>query len=350
MQSTPFQTGRREALVIGHSNISERRPVTSPIKPTIDGLEAYTGKQYQTSRWPRQPVDFNGQRVGVIGTGSTGIRCIPLIAQQARELCVFQRTVHFSVPLQNCSMQADFAQMIKSNYAALRRVERNSFGGFVITNHSVADNKHRSALETSAEARQQEYEYRWRSGGLCFYSSYRDLLFNKEANDTLADFVRAKIREKVHDPVLVEKLTPRGTPIMTKRACADTHYYDTFNRDNVTLVDISRSPIEQATSQGLRCGGSAFALDSIVFATGFDAVSGTILRIDIRGRDSRTIQEPRVMLAYLGGYPAYSKACNLAAANASCPVNTTSRRRGRNVALFAGCRRTLVVTGLRGAH
>lgn len=409
IETTPGDTVSALFLVLATGFLS------APIKPAIRGLETYTGKQYQTSRWPREPVDFSGQRVGVIGTGSTGIQCIPLIAQQARQLFVFQRTAHFSVPLQNCAMRADFDQMVKANYAALRRVERNSFGGFVITNHSVADSNNRSALEVSAEARRHEYEYRWRSGGLCFYNSYRDLLFNKEANDTLADFVRAKIREKVHNPVLAEQLTPLGTPIMAKRLCADTHYYETFNRDNVTLIDIRRSPIEEATSKGLRVGGSEYALDSIVFATGFDAVTGAILGIDIRGRAGQSIQQhwsdgprtcfglmaagfpnlfllngpgspcvlfnpillaedqsewvldaikhlraarratieptttaeddwsahvaavaeqslfpladswymganipgkPRVMLAYLGGYPAYSKACNLAAANA----------------------------------
>jgi cation diffusion facilitator CzcD-associated flavoprotein CzcO len=283
--------------------------VSAANKPDIKDLASFAGKQYHTAHWPHEGVDFSGQRVGIIGTGSSGIQSIPLIAKQAAHLTVFQRTANFSIPLRNCPMDPEFERSVKANYAEWRRIERASFGGYVSVNFKPAPGNTRRAMEATPEERQQEYEYRWNSGGLCYYTSYADLLFSKEANDTLADFVRAKIREKVRDPVVAEMLIPRDYPIMTKRLCADTNYYETYNRDNVTLVDIKATPIEEVTAKGIRVGGVEHELDSIVFATGFDAVTGAMNRIDIGGRGGKALKQhwadgPRTYVGLMSaGFP-----------------------------------------------
>jgi cation diffusion facilitator CzcD-associated flavoprotein CzcO len=283
--------------------------VSAANKPQIKGLDNFAGKQYHTAHWPQEGVDFSGQRVGVIGTGSSGIQSIPLIAAQAAHLTVFQRTANFSIPLRNCAMDPEFERSVKANYAEWRRTELESFGGYVSVHFKPTPANTKRAMEATPGERLQEYEYRWSSGGLCYYTSYADLLFSKEANDTLADFVRAKIREKVRNPVVAEMLVPKDYPIMTKRLCADTNYYETYNRDNVTLVDIKATPIDEVTPRGIRTGGVEHELDSIVFATGFDAVTGAMNRIEIRGRDGKALKQhwadgPRTYVGLMSaGFP-----------------------------------------------
>src|SRR5262245_14649276 len=246
--------------------------------PDFPGLAGFSGRWYHTGHWPHEGVDFTGQRVGVVGTGSSGIQCIPLIARQAAHLYVFQRTPSFSVPAWNKPMDPDYERRVKANYAEFRRQARESRLGIVVPGNEG------SALEASVEDRQREYEASWARGGLGFAATYADLLTSKEANDTAAEFLRARIRATVHDPAVAEALTPRSYPVAAKRLCVDTDYYATFNRDNVTLVDLRKAPIEAITPQGIRTRDVEYALDSIVFATGFDAMTGALLTIDLRGR------------------------------------------------------------------
>lgn len=280
-----------------------------PKKPDYKGIDSFRGAQYHTGRWPHEEVDFASQRVGIIGTGSTGIQCIPIIAQQASHLHVFQRTPNFSIPLRNGPMKPEYEQAVKENYGEWRRRQRNSNTGWIAVDFKPGESDTRNTLDVSHEEREQEYEYRWKSGGLCFYNSFKDMFTNAEANRQVADFVRRKIRETVHDPEVAELLIPKDYHFGTKRLCADTNYYETYNRDNVTLVDVKNSPIEEFTPDGLRVQGVEYKFDSIVFATGFDAVTGAMKSIDIRGRNGCTLNEKWASgpLTYLGlmtsGFP-----------------------------------------------
>ena len=271
--------------------------------PKYPGLESFKGTWYHTGHWPHEGVDFTGQRVGVIGTGSSAIQSIPIIAEQAAHLFVFQRTPNFSVPARNAPLDPDYERSVKERYAEFRRQARESRVGFVVERNDL------SALEVSAEEREREYEARWKRGGLGFSSTFTDLLISKDANDTAAEFFRAKIRSIVRDPAVAETLLPKSYPLGTKRLCVDTNYYDTFNRDNVSLIDLTKSPIEAITPDGLRTRDQAYPLDSIVFATGFDAMTGALLSIDIRGRSGKTLQEkwaegPRTYLGLaIAGFP-----------------------------------------------
>jgi cyclohexanone monooxygenase len=254
--------------------------------PDFAGLDTFEGETYHTGRWPHDGVDFSGKRVGVIGTGSSGIQSIPIIAEQARELVVFQRTASYSVPAYNAPLDEAEKRKIKENYAAFRA--QNSLMPTAIGSRLAVPEV--SALEVDSDERERVYEERWEQGGLPFLGAFIDLLIDKKANDTAAEFVRTKIREIVKDPEVAERLTPT-TVIGCKRLCVDTGYFATFNRDNVELVDVSSEPISEITPHGLRVGNREFEFDCIVFATGFDAMTGALLSIDIRGRDGRTLQE-----------------------------------------------------------
>ncbi|PYM14309.1 MAG: cyclohexanone monooxygenase, partial [Candidatus Rokuibacteriota bacterium] len=271
--------------------------------PKIPGLESFEGRWYHTGYWPHEGVDFTGQRVAVIGTGSSGIQSIPKIAEQAAHVFVFQRTPNFSVPAHNAPLDRDAESRVKAHYVEFRKKARESRFGFVV------EGSKDSALTATAEERRREYDMRWRRGGLGFMATYSDLLINQDANDTAAEFFREKIRSIVRDQKVADTLVPREYPIGTKRLCVDTDFYATFNRDNVTLIDLRQDPIASITPTGLRTRDAAFAVDSIVFATGFDAMTGALLAIDIRGRAGQTLREkweagPR---AYLGvaiaGFP-----------------------------------------------
>jgi len=251
--------------------------------PDFEGLERFEGAWYHTGRWPHEGVDFTGRRVGVIGTGSSAIQSIPLIAKQAAHVYVFQRTPNYSMPAHNAPLDPEYERRVKATYAEFRRQARESRVGF------VTERSGESATAAPAEEREREYEKRWSRGGLGFSAAYTDLLTSQEANDTAADFFRAKIRAIVRDPAVADLLCPKSYPLGTKRLCVDTDYYRTFNRDNVTLVDVRTRPIEAITPKGVRAGGGEYAVDDIVFATGFDAMTGALLNIDIRGRGGRAL-------------------------------------------------------------
>lgn len=271
--------------------------------PAFPGLEEFSGKTYHTSHWPHTDVAFDGQRVGVIGTGSSAIQSIPIIARQAAHLVVFQRTPNYSVPARNAPLDPDYECQVKANYAEFRREARESRAGFVVPVTGQA------ALAVSPEERQREYERRWQHGGLGFGAAYTDLLTEQAANDTAAQFFRAKIHAIVGDPTVAETLVPKGYPFGTKRVCVDTDYYHTFNRDNVTLIDLRSEPLAAITPRGVRTLASEYEFDSIVFATGFDAMTGALLNIDIRGRGGITLREkwaegPRTYLGIaIAGFP-----------------------------------------------
>jgi cation diffusion facilitator CzcD-associated flavoprotein CzcO len=245
--------------------------------PPFPGLERFAGVTHHTGDWPEEGVDFTGQRVGVVGTGSSGVQVIPFVAEQADELVVFQRTPHFVVPARNHDLTAEAVRERKASYPAFRQSARESFFGFLI------DLNAQSALEASAEERQREYEARWALGGPALLGGYGDLIVDKAANDTAAEFVRSKIAETVHDPEVARLLMPTDYPLGAKRLCQGTDYYETYNRDNVTLVDVRSAPIEEITETGIRTRDASYELDAIVFATGFDAVTGAVLGIDVRG-------------------------------------------------------------------
>ncbi|HLY22767.1 MAG TPA: NAD(P)/FAD-dependent oxidoreductase [bacterium] len=271
--------------------------------PDFKGLESFRGRTYHTGTWPREGVDFSGQRVAVVGTGSSAVQSIPIIAGQAAHLFVFQRTPNFSVPAHNRSLPPEVIADWDVHRAEYRLRARTSSGG-LLTEPGAA-----SALDVSPEERNRIYERRWQRGGLGFTAAFEDITVNREANETAAEFVRSKIRAIVRDRAVAERLLPRDVPLGTKRLCVETGYYATFNRPNVTLVDVRSTPIEQIGPSGIRTSGAEYDVDSIVFATGFDAITGTLHKIDIRGRDGAALerkwaQGPR---AYLGimtaGFP-----------------------------------------------
>ena len=276
--------------------------LSAPNRPSFEGFEDFHGAIYHTGEWPHYGVDFTGLRVGVIGTGSSAIQSIPIIAQQAAHLTVFQRTATWSVPARNESLTPEFLQAAKADYPALRAKARGRPTGFYFPFNM------KPALEASPEEREQQYEEAWARGGLPFLGAFGDLLFEKAANDTIADFARRKIRGIVRDSATAELLCPENV-LGCKRLCVDTNYFETYNLPHVKLVDVSRTPIERFTADGIEVDGVAYPLDAVVCATGFAAMTGSFDRIRIAGRNGLTLAEkwragPR---AYLGiasvGFP-----------------------------------------------
>ncbi|GAA4930850.1 hypothetical protein GCM10023224_08330 [Streptomonospora halophila] len=256
-----------------------------PWMPDLPGLEDFAGEWHHTGAWPAENVDFTGKRVAVVGTGSSGIQVTPVVAEQADELFVFQRTASFSVPAFNLPAGEEDAAETSAEFHRRREFARHSVFGL-----SVPVNK-QSALAVSADERRREYEARWRMGGLPMYGAFADLLIDRAANDTAAEFLRGKIREKVQDPDVAERLLPRGYPLGGKRICVDTGYFEAFNRSNVHLVDIKDTPIDAITPRGPLVDGVEYPVDVIVFATGFDAMTGALSQIEIRGRHGAALSE-----------------------------------------------------------
>ena len=259
--------------------------ISSAQTPDFAGLADYQGDVYHTGNWPHEPVDFAGKRIAVVGTGSSGIQAIPVLAEQAAHLTVFQRTPNYSLPSQNGPMTEDYSRSWKDSYATLREEQRQTHKGALGEFNNV------SGLEVETGERQEMYENRWARGGSALLGSYKDMMINGAVNETAAEFVREKIRDIVDDPRVAEKLAAKGYPIGTKRICIDSGYFETFNRDNVDLIDINDTPIEAITATGLQTSAKTFAFDAIVFATGFDAMTGTLFKIDIQGRGSLTLRD-----------------------------------------------------------
>lgn len=312
VDSATFDEGRNEWLLRTENGTAYRGRwcvmatgcLSVPNVPDIAGGDRFQGAVYHTGRWPHDGVDFSGQRVGVIGTGSSAIQSIPLIAEQASHLYVFQRTPNFSVPARNAPMDPELEAAIKANYPDFR-ARNNQMQSAFGARHPRNEG---SALEVTAEERQRQFEHHWQLGGLLFLRAFGDLLINPAANETAAEFIRDKVRDIVRDPDTAEKLLPDSV-VGCKRLCADTGYYETFNRDNVTLVDLRREPIETITENGIRQGGHEYVLDALVYATGFDAMTGALERIDIRGRNGARLKDkwaagPRTYLGLqVAGFP-----------------------------------------------
>ena len=247
-------------------------------QPEVDGIDTFGGDIFHTGRWPHEGVDFTGRRVGAIGTGSSGIQSIPIIAGQAEHLTVFQRTPNFTMPAKNAPLDPDAVAARKARAREIREAMRSSRAGVIVPMPE------HSALAVDDGARQAHYEKAWNTGTLYgMVAAFNDLLVDRDANDTAAEYVRARIREIVNDPDVAERLSPRNHPFGTKRPCLDTDYYATFNRDDVTLVDVRATPIVAITPTGIRTTADDFELDAIVFATGFDAMTGPLLGPDITG-------------------------------------------------------------------
>jgi cyclohexanone monooxygenase len=303
--------------------------------PKIAGLEGFHGEVYHTGRWPHEAVDLSGKRVGVIGTGSSGIQLIPEVAKQAAELTVFQRTPQYSIPSRNRPLRDGEQDAVKADYRGLRERNRSTQAGF------GSDWKPNpfSALEASEEERQKEFEARWESGGFGFMSAYNDLSRNLDSNVLVADFVRDKIRDIVKDPEKAEILTPTSV-IGCKRLCLDTDYFDTFNRPNVRVVDIVAQPIETFTSTGLRSGGRDYPLDTVIFATGFDAMTGSILSIDIQGRNGERLRDAWAAgpVTYLGlGVPGFPNLFPIAGPGSPSVLANVIPAIEQNVEWVTGC-------------
>ena len=260
--------------------------ISAPNIPDIDGMESFAGPIHHTARFPQAGVDFSGLRAGVIGTGSSGVQAIPVIAEQARHLTVFQRSAQWSIPARNRPVDPRQVAEIKAEYAAFRQRNRLRPGG----DRASSPANEFSVLSIADQERRRIFEERWDYGGLAFYSSFNDLKSNPESNVVAADFVRSKIRDIVKDPTVAEMLCPSHT-FGCKRGVIDHGYFETFNRQNVRLVDISATPIETITPSGIRTADADYPLDIIVLATGFDAMTGALLRIDIRGRGGLTLRE-----------------------------------------------------------
>ena len=275
-----------------------------PNEAGFPGMESFQGQSWHTNNWPRDGVDFKGQRVAVIGTGSSAIQSIPIIASEAAHVTVFQRTPNFSVPAHNGPVDPAIAADWKANRAQRRKEARDTGFGILMASGSEA-----LALEDSPEARQANYQARWEIGGFALLGGYGDLVVDTKANDTAAEFVRGKIREIVKDPVVAEKLAPKSFPIGSKRLCVDTGYYDTFNRENVSLVDLRDEALETITPKGIRTTAESYDVDTIVYAIGFDAMTGALGNIDIRGRGGETLKTgwedgPRTYLGLMvAGFP-----------------------------------------------
>ena len=253
--------------------------------PEFPGADSFQGKTYHTGDWPTEGVDFTGRRVAVIGTGSSGIQLIPIAGEQAEHLTVFQRTPNFSFPAGNGPIADDEMKRVRENFTDLRHfAHHNPAGSFKpVGTKPFAEHSREEALAL--------LENSWNGRGPRMLSCFTDTMVNPVANDFVAEFVRGKIREIVKDPETARKLTPVGYPVGAKRPCLDTNYFATFNRPNVTLVDVREDPIERITPSGIVAGGKEYAVDDIVFATGFDAMTGALSRIDIRGRNGVTLAE-----------------------------------------------------------
>ena len=268
--------------------------LSSTYTPFLKGASSFEGEIYHTGNWPHQTIDFTGKTVGIIGTGSSAIQSIPVIAEQAEHLYVFQRTPHYTVPARNRFLIYDKKQNsskkrraegfdtdltveeIKTDYDNLRKKAKKMYAAMAFNLNK------KSALEVPELERKKEYENRWNKGGVPFIGAFIDLNLNREANETAAEFVRNKIRQTVKDPLVAEKLVPNYT-IGCKRLAVDTNYYETYNKANVTLVDIKNDPIEKIFSRGIITKKEKYLFDSLIYATGFDAMTGALLKIDIQG-------------------------------------------------------------------
>ena len=284
--------------------------------PPFEGIDSFRGESYHTSRWPREKVDFSGKRVAVIGTGATAVQLIPVIAKEVAHLTVFQRTPNYCAPLRNGPVSEETQRRFKATYPEIHRRIRETTGAF------LHDFDRRKALEVPREARLAVYEKLWALPGFGkWLGNFRDIMTDREANEDFAEFVRDKIRARVKDPAVAEKLVPKDHPFGSKRVPLETEYYEAYNRDNVLLVDVREAPIERITPLGIKTRDREYEFDVIIYATGFDAITGAVTRIDIRGEGGLSLKDkwangPRTLLGVQSaGFPNLFIATNSAFCN-----------------------------------
>ncbi|MBA0047384.1 NAD(P)/FAD-dependent oxidoreductase [Mycobacteroides sp. LB1] len=271
--------------------------------PDIPGRDTFAGELYHTGHWPAADVDFTDKRVGIIGTGSSGIQLVPVVAETAKELLVFQRTANYSVPAGNTDIAPEQRAELKATYDQRRRQSRESGGG---SPHQVYPKK---TLEISAPERRAAFEKRWDLGGVLFGKTFPDQTIDLNANDEARAFFEEKVRAVIDDPAVADVLIPKDHPIGTKRICTDTNYFQTFNRGNVNVINLREAPIESIDVHGIATTENHYGLDMIIFATGFDAMTGALNRIDVRGRDGHPLKDtwhagPRTYLGLgVDGFP-----------------------------------------------
>jgi cation diffusion facilitator CzcD-associated flavoprotein CzcO len=284
--------------------------------PPFEGIDSFKGESYHTSRWPKERVDFTGKRVGVIGTGATAVQLIPIIAKEVAHLTVFQRTPNYCAPLRNALVTEETQNRFKATYPEIHERCLETPAGFPY------DFDRRAALEVSKEERLALYEELWAQPGFKkWLGNFRDIMTDRAANEDFAEFVRNKIRARVKDPLVAEKLVPKDHPFGSKRIPLETEYYEAYNRDNVLLVDVRETPIERITPKGIKTSDREYQFDVIIYATGFDAMTGALTRIDIRGERGQTLKDkwangPRTYLGLQSaGFPNLFIAMNTAFCN-----------------------------------
>ena len=260
-------------------------PLSVPKVPDIPGVEKFKGRLLHAGRWPHETVSFEGLRVGVIGTGSTGIQIVQDVGPQAGELFVFQRTPSFTMPMRNVPLMPDYVDEVKRNYPGIREAARNSTVG------GTRPQSTRAFFSVTPEQRQSLLEDAWKQGGLAMLGTFGDLMINEEANEHVADFVRGKIAEVVKDPKTAEALKPKGYPIFARRPCLDSSYYETYNLPNVHLVDCITDPILEVTERGVRNASGEIELDMLILATGYDALTGALIALDVKGKNGQTVNQ-----------------------------------------------------------
>ncbi len=279
-------------------------PLSIPVLPKIDGIEDFAGPSFHTSNWPKEEIDFTGKRVAVIGTGATAVQLIPEVAKTAGRLSIFQRNPNWCAPLHNGPIDQAEMDDIKTRYQEIFETCNDTFAGFA----HVPDR--RKALEVSAEEREELWERLWGEPGFGIWmANFRDVLVNEEANALMTEFAATKIRDRIDDPVLAEKLIPTNHGFGTRRVPMETNYYEVYNQPHVELVDLNETPIEAVTENGIRTSDQEREFDYIIYATGFDAVTGGFDRIDVRGIDGVRLRDvwaagPRTYLGLqIAGFP-----------------------------------------------
>jgi cation diffusion facilitator CzcD-associated flavoprotein CzcO len=285
--------------------------------PPFAGIESFKGESYHTARWPKEKIDFTGKRVACIGTGATAVQLIPIIAKEVGHLTVFQRTANYCAPLRNSLVTPETQKKFKASYPEIHKRIRETPTGFTY------DFDPRKALTVSKEERLALYEELWAQPGFKkWLGNFRDIMTNREANEDFAEFVRNKIRARVKNPVVAEKLAPKDHPFGAKRIPLETEYYEAYNRDNVLLVDLKETPIERITPKGIKTSDREYEFDVIIYATGFDALTGALTQIDIRGEGGQTLKDKWAkngLSTYLGlqtaGFPNFFIATNAAFCN-----------------------------------
>lgn len=273
-----------ESIVTSHYFITGVGQLSSSNVPKMKGLENFKGDWYHTATWPKHEVSLEGKKVGVIGTGSTGVQVIPTIAPKVKELYVFQRTPQFSTPAQNRPLDSKYVSEIKANAHELKMLRTQTPMGIDLMPGE------RSALEVTEEERMKDFEYTWQKGAHAFVNTYYDIILNPEANQLASDFIRSKIHETVKDPETAQELTP-DFYYGARRPILDTNYFETYNRENVKLVNVKKDPIQQITENGIQTSNQHYDLDMIIFATGYDAITGPLFKIDIRGKGGVALKD-----------------------------------------------------------